>query len=170
MPTRTVEEAELSDIAPAPIQPKTNDPTTTIEPPAPQNMDIDIALDALNYIHPQERDPLEVHGWDTTNNLELINPIQRSMWTMVETAKVLAYWAYGGKISDPKDIVQLRDSITLALRPGEPPLVSPPTPADFIPRREPNPLCMLISDLPPNKAKELVDRVSPNYTIDQKSH
>ena len=160
MTTRNAEEAELPDAAPAPVRPRIGGPTTTAEQPTPQDTEMEDALDALNYVHPAERDPLEIHGWDSTKTLELHNPIQRTLWVNVQGAKVLAYRAYGGRISETEEVTQLRDGIKAALSLTNNPIVSPPTPADNAAKRDTGPLCALISNLSNEKAQELISKVS----------
>ena len=116
MAIRTAEEAELSDTAPDPVRLKKSDTSDLEEPLSPLEEEADSALDALTYVFAPKKDPLEIHGWDAISTLDNINPIQCTLWTTVQGAKVLAYKAYRGRISEPEEVAQLRDGIKRMLR------------------------------------------------------
>ena len=160
MTIRTADDAELSDSTPDPVRFKTNDHDDPTETMVSQNQAVDPALDALTYVSAPERDPLEIHGWDSIATLENLNPVQRSLWEAVPDEKVLAYIASGGRISEPEEVAQLRDGIKAALNLTTNPMVAPPTPALNKGRKEALPLCALISGMTNGKAQELIHKVS----------
>ena len=127
MATCTAKEAELSNSAPDPVRVKASVPDEDTEMDTIQNQVTVIALNGLTYVKAPTIDPLDVQGWDDQSTLENLNQVQRTMWTNIQGRKVLAYKAYGGRISEPEEVAQLRDGIKRALGPKAHPTVSPPT-------------------------------------------
>lgn len=162
MATRTAEEADLSDSAPDPVRLKANVPDEDTEMDTIQNQEAEVVLDGLTYVKTPIINPLDVHSWDDLTTLENLNQVQRTMWTNIQGRKVLAYRAYGGKISEPEEVAQLRDEIKRSLGADVQPTVSPPTPDFDRNKREASPpFCTLISDIMLEKAQALIAQVSP---------
>ena len=166
MTTRTAEEAELPDPAPLSQRPRKSAPAEDREMEPSENDDMDTsqtlevgpALDALTYVTFPAMNPLEVHGWDQTSTFDNLSPTQRTLWDSVPSPKILAYKAYGGRISDVEEVAQLREAIKKSLELPVHPLVAPPTPAVGRQRRDTPPYCALIGDLTEGQAKNLIAR------------
>lgn len=166
MPTRTAEEAGLPDTAPTPLRQRSIAPNSKAPNDHPENMEMDTSmvmqpeptLVALKDVPPTPLDPLNVHGWDYLSIFENLSPVQRNLWEMVEGSKVLAYRAYGGRISGLDDVSQISDSIKAALGLQAPPVVAPPTPAMGKQKRDSPPYCALVSGISAETAETLVER------------
>ena len=166
MPTRTVEDAELSDTAPSPLRQKSTAPVSKArdEPSSSAEMDTSMTMQpeptpvALKDVPPTPLDPLGIHGWDYFSIFENLSPVQRNLWEMVEGSKVLAYRAYGGRISGLDDVSQLSNGIKAALGLRSPPVVAPPTPAPGRQKGDSPPYCALVSNISAETAETLVER------------
>jgi hypothetical protein len=160
MTTRSAEEA---DIFPEERERDTNrQKTTQATTPTPKS-DIDrekAILDILTYTPIPDLDPIHIHGWDTFSTTENLAPFQVNAWKAEPGAKLLAYKAYGGRITEREEIVKLRNIIVATLNLAANPTIALPTPEIDRGKKDPNPTCSLIKNLLPEKAEELIALVS----------
>ena len=162
MAIRTAEEAELPDDCEDRdvIHLRTEGTPTGNDLPTTSRDDGLKELDILTYIPHPPLDPLHIQGWDSIRALENIDEAQRTIWNDATEAKVLAYRAYGGKIESREDILKARDLIRKLLGETTDPTVSPPAPAFNFNKRDTPPYCALIRNISPEKAQELIKKVS----------
>ena len=102
--------------------------------------------------------------------MENLSSKQISTWTNKKDAKVLAYRAYGGKISVAEDLAKLRSDIKSSLNTTHNPIVAAPTPENRRDKKDSPPFCMLVKGISTENARELIARVgeSPiplNHTL-----
>lgn len=161
MTTRSADEAQLSDDAgkPSPVRTKTTHDRSTLIIGTIQSQETEQQLDALAYTPTPTPNPLDIHGWSTDRALENLNSAQRAMWIADPGPKLLAYKAYGGRIEDKKEILQIRAAIKSALGLAGNPIVAIPVPEVKPGKKEGPPLCALIKNISQANADSLITRV-----------
>ena len=162
MTTRSADDAGLSDSD----SDKTNTRVRTEGPPEVDNQPAENDnfqpkdLDILTYIPHPPINLLQIHGWDNALALENVDPAQATIWTEASDAKVLCYKAYGGKIEDRDDIIELREMIKESLSLTANPTIATPSPERTSTKKDTPPYCTLIRGIHPEKIQELITRVS----------
>ena len=162
MLTRKADEADLSD---GHEEHSATRPRTNISEKEQQENDKVIRdpaldLDAVNLLPIPRHNQLDIHGWDEHTTLENLNLAQRAMWTTEKGAKVLAYKAYGGRLDGAEEAMKLREAIKSALDITTNPTVAVPIPDTAGNRKDFPPFCALVKGITPEKAQELIKRVS----------
>ncbi|KAF9791003.1 hypothetical protein BJ322DRAFT_1208279 [Thelephora terrestris] len=176
MPTRSAEEAQLSDTDDETrnIRLKTRNTRlkTTHETPIPTaetaqaNSDVRL-LDPLSYVNIPTPHPLDIQGWHRDRALEHVDSHDIHTWMDNYRHKVLVYKAYGGRIEDRKEEVKIRDLIKTTLGMEFNPTIIVPKPAKFNPTiivpepdtmKGPRPFCALVQGMGQQHADDLISR------------
>ena len=94
---------------------------------------------------------------------ENLSTKQINMWTNEKDVKVLAYRAYGGKISAIEDLTKLRDDIKSTLDTTHNPIVTAPALENGRDKKDSPPFCTLIKGISPENTRELIARVRTSH-------
>jgi hypothetical protein len=79
------------------------------------------------------------------------------MWNQETGAKLLAYKAFSGKITECDEISKLHDLIKTDLNLATNPIIAPPSPKLTGEGKEVGPFCALVKGILPKKAVEFVE-------------